>query len=149
LKVEWVSQLGAWGIQGLDNDRAMDFVGNFLDAPSEKLLDEAVRKITDAASDKYLEAPDCERAIAAAEIVPALLGSPIADLPERLASWFKDSSTFRAGRGLVTMAIQSVRRIGTQSELQELWADIDESEAWQQEMADLERRLSSATPMGD
>jgi Domain of unknown function (DUF4259) len=141
--------MGAWGIQGLDNDRAMDFVGDFLDAPSEKLLDEAVRRIADAASDRCLEVPDCERAIAAAEIVAALLGSPIADLPERLASWLKDSATFRADRALVAMAIESVRRIGAQSELQELWADVDESEAWQQEMADLERRLNSAIPVGD
>ncbi len=141
--------MGAWGNRGFDNDCAMDFVGDFLDAPKVKLLDEAFRKITDAPSDKYLEAPDCEEAIAAAEIVAALVGSPIADVPDRLASWIRDgSSSFRADPAILALAIQSVRRISTQSELQELWADVDESEPWQREMADLERRLNSANPKG-
>lgn len=79
--------MGAWSADLFGNDEASDFPDAFLKRPSAEFLSANLRAISKTPRDDYLEAPDCERALAAAEIVAALAGKPAAKLPDDVAAW--------------------------------------------------------------
>lgn len=65
-------QMGAWGVQAFENDDAMDFAADLVDADS---LDVVATSFEAIVPGEYLEAPDCCIALAAAEVVAALRGA--------------------------------------------------------------------------
>ncbi len=85
--------MGAWGYGPFENDDAMDFVGDLETATGTGHLSTILYAISDDRTE-YVEAPESSVAIAAAEVVAALLGHPHPALSRRThplscsASWF-------------------------------------------------------------
>jgi len=122
--------MGAWGHGSFENDDAADFVADVTEGSD---LDR-VRSTLDAVATGtgYLDAPDASEAIAAAEIVAAILGraSPAAIEEEGLLAWAGQFSA-EDGNALAGVANAALTRIlGEASELRELWEEADEFDDW-------------------
>ncbi|MBO0697582.1 MAG: DUF4259 domain-containing protein, partial [Zavarzinella sp.] len=69
----------------------------------------------------------------------AQAGSPAAKLPAEVSAWL--GSQPRPAPELVALARRAVERVLRRSELRDLWADSEDSEAWQAELSGLLARL--------
>ena len=130
--------MGAWEAGSFDNDDAADWVNDFSDEPSRKLIESTLKAVTDI-GDEYLEAPESSMAIAAAEVVAALQNAPHPKLPEGLQEVVSNSK-IASDKNLVNLALKAVERVKTNSELKELWEEGDASE-WLTAINSLEERL--------
>jgi hypothetical protein len=131
--------MGTWGTGSFDSDQALDWVGDLTESGDVSKLTQTVEAVVDEEPDVYLDAGTCVEAIAAAEVVAALLGRP-GDLPEEVADWVSDHSSVDVGqlRQRCVVAIDIV--LGDRSELRELWED---DEQWKRAIADLRERLGA------
>lgn len=130
--------MGAWGAGSFENDDAGDWVWELEEADDSQFLRAALERVTQI-GDGYLEAPLCTQAQAAAEVVAALLGRPVAQLPEEARAWVEAHSG-RHEKSLAPIALEALKRIRSRSELQELW-DESGADEWHTVLDDLERRL--------
>lgn len=160
--------MGTWGTGTFDNDQAMDWCLDFLDAPDglgededepgkDSLIIGALSFVLESVdTEEYLEAPICDEALAAAEIVAAINGKPCPELtpeaePEegeddevddlaQIAQWAeRGETTIRGQASIREMARKAVAAVRADSELKELWG---EDADWDAVTADLERRLA-------
>ena len=131
--------MGAWGINTFENDDAADWIGEFCDEPDKELLVEAFEAVNDI-DDNYLEAPESSAALAAAEVVAALLGKPSASLPDNAKECI-GKLKLKPNEKLVAAAWKAVERVKTDSELKELWDESDDAAQWQATVEDLAARL--------
>ncbi|MDB5034324.1 MAG: hypothetical protein JWQ98_1565 [Chlorobi bacterium] len=132
--------MGAWGSGSFQNDDASDWIADFGDDPDESLIVDALSAVVEM--NDYLEAPDCSVAIAAAEIVAALKGSPNPAMPEEVRESMGILG-MDADRDKVVLALKALERIKTDSELKELWDDAANPAEWYGAISDLETRLAS------
>ena len=130
--------MGAWGTGAFDNDDASDWVYELEDGgidAIESAFDDAIRS-----SD--MSAPTDVNAIAAAEIVAAAIGRPLAGLREDIAAQVvhvaQSVTPEHAER-----ARTAVERVLNASELAELWAETDDDGEWRALVEDLIRRLTA------
>ena len=65
--------MGAWRMGAFDNDTACDWAYELEESSDLSVLDNTFEKVISVGSD-YLEAPDAEEAIAAAEVVARMKG---------------------------------------------------------------------------
>jgi hypothetical protein len=135
--------MGCWGIGTFENDDALDWA---FDLGQNSGLDPVHRVLRAPCDGDYLEAPDACEALAAAEVVAALLSRPASDLPVDVARWIAEHRGLDA-RPYREAALAHVRAaLGTNSELREIWA---ENEAdfpfWKATVEALIARLSSAS----
>jgi hypothetical protein len=130
--------MGAWGAGSFENHDAMDWVIELAASSGDAMLREALAPIA-SSDDRYLEAPECSVAIAAAEAVAAARGHPSESLPEDVAGWV-DAKPIVATE-LTVLARTAVERIVDKSELKDLWDESDSAEAWRDAMTDLRKRL--------
>ena len=134
--------MGAWGYRNFENDSAMDFVGEFLESPTEIAISDSLAFVLDAAADEeYIEVDEASAALAAAEIVAAVIGRAAPDLPEKLSAMIQETG-FETSQKLVARARKAVSVISRESELQELWAEGGEPNEWRQVQRELLTRLS-------
>lgn len=131
--------MGTWDTDSFDNDDAMDFISELSESEDIEVLREAFEAVVDLPADDYLEAPECHVAIAAAEIVAAMRGAPSAHMPEEVGEFITRVKV--RDEELATLAIASVERIRTGSELQELWEESDECADWLEALDELATRL--------
>jgi hypothetical protein len=132
---------GAWETGPLDNDAALDFLAMAEASPDEAPL----RQIFAAAladPKAFLEDEIASRAIAGAELVAAMKGSPAPELPEPALAWAKRQSP-AADQSLIQLAIRAVDRIAASSETRDLWAANGEKDlpAWLAGLGELKQRL--------
>ena len=73
--------MGAWGISAFENDNALDWLGDFCDNPNEQSLEDAFAAVNEI-GEEYLEAPESDEALIAAEVIASLLSLPSSNLPE-------------------------------------------------------------------
>jgi hypothetical protein len=124
--------MGAWGSGPFENDDAMDWVAELESARDLAAVRSALEAVTRA--EEYIDAPAGSIALASAEVVAALRGRPVVDLPPEVTNWVaKQRGLFDAA--LITMAAQAVQIVlseSSRSELSELWneADDDDRDAW-------------------
>jgi hypothetical protein len=91
----------------------------------------------------YLEAPDAEEGLAAAEIVARLKGSPSQQTAytASIDAWIKGLQTGVSDE-LVEKAKLSIVRILTEpSELLELWTASDDFDGWKRTVEEVSKRL--------
>lgn len=131
--------MGAWGIGNFDNDDAADWVYELADSQGTDILVAALEQATSAG---YLEAPESSIALAAAEIVAALLGNPATTLPDEVREW-ATANDVEVDHDLLSLARAAVKRIKEESELQELFQDSDHYEQWVALEDDLIKRLGA------
>lgn len=131
---------GTWGPGVFDSDQSMDTSSIWAESGT---IDDVRNALERALSQSYLEAPEAEDALVAAEVVAASWGKPNKNLPEGLAKWVERQSP--AGlRTLTSEALAAIARVRSaeRSELYELWAEGD-AEEWLSQLDDLEARLRS------
>jgi hypothetical protein len=130
--------MGAWGAGSFENDDAMDWVVRLAEGSGHAVLRDALTPIA-TTDDRYLEAPDCSIAVAAAEAVAAARGHANASLPDEVVGWVRKKPEVTGE--LVTLARSAVDRIAAKSELRDLWDESDSAETWRAAMTDLRARL--------
>ena len=133
--------MGAWGTGVFQDDDSMDWIHELEQAGDTVFLMETLEVVTER-DDGYLEAPECSRALAAAETIAALenVANPV--LPDEVKKWVNVPS-HQDGSNLVPSALKAIERIRTNSELQILWDDSDHAAEWYNVLRDLEARLST------
>jgi hypothetical protein len=134
--------MGAWGTGIFDNDGALDYVGDIVIDSGLSQIEATLDRVLSIKLE-YLEAPDAENALAAAEILARLQGRVNAEKStDELEQWIKKTKISPSGE-LLEKARQSVARILTEpSELLELWNESDEDGAeWRACVENLASRL--------
>src|SRR4051794_36794513 len=129
--------MGAWGTGVFDNDDALDW----FDALERRGADAVLVALeTVPEEDDYIEAPQANEALAAAEIVAAARGRSAAGLPGEGTDWVQAHAA-EIGDELVPLAIGAVTRIRADSELKDLWEEDDSASEWLAVVDDLLARL--------
>jgi len=136
--------MGAWGSGTFENDDACDLVCDLRESTDLSLLEEALR--TAAETDEDLDAGDGSKALAAAEVILALLGNPSPAIAEEedLQAWMK-ANPQRPTAALLALAERAVQQVTAEdSELRELWDEADSLDEWMAEVNTLQAGLRAA-----
>jgi hypothetical protein len=139
--------MGAWGAKSFQNDDACDWVYELEEDSDLAVIEETLAAIAEADKDDYLEAPECSTAIGAAEVVAALLQRPSPDLPDEAKNWVQNFSG-QIPATLPKLAVRTITRIKSDSELKELWDESDEADEWYAVINELEERLKNSALSG-
>jgi hypothetical protein len=134
--------MGAWSTDPFGNDTACDWAFRLEEYDDLSLIQETLRKVN-AIGSEYLEAPDAEEAIAAADTLSRLKGRFYIrnSYTEPVDQWVAKHAT-NPPPELITAAIQAVDRILTApSEALELWQESEEFDSWKNHLEDLTARL--------
>ena len=137
-----VAAMGAWGPGAFENDNACDFAAAVADGGGVSALTEALDRVL-SSEGEYLEAPDAEEGLAAAEIVARLRGSAGEETAYTAAvdAWVKNLRA-AVSDDLAEKARRSTARILVEpSELLELWAESDDFDGWKRGVEELLKRL--------
>ncbi|WP_379653767.1 DUF4259 domain-containing protein [Pseudoxanthomonas sp. UC19_8] len=133
--------MGAWGLGSFENDEAADLVLDALERNDLSVLQDALEAVLTTSGE--IEASDACRAIAATEMLAAILGEPAEAAQEQdgVMDWvarvdqFPDERLVAKGR----LALQKI--LGPDSELCDLWRESGDLEAWMAEVVKIESRL--------
>lgn len=129
--------MGTWGVGAFENDGVSDWVWELEKANDLEVLRQALEP-----ESGYLEAPDGEILIAAAEVLAAALRAPGQGLPEGVVGWLALHPQLNFAE-LLPQARQGLARVLSQdSELVELWEESDEAGDWRRNVEDLVGRLA-------
>lgn len=134
--------MGAWDVDAFGNDTALDWAYGLEQSEDLSLLEQTLQTVLDAGED-YLEAPEAEEGLAAAEVVARLLGNwgVRNAYTEAVDAWVTGIG-LKPGPDLLEMARAAVSRVmAWPSELLELWQDSDALADWQAAVLDLSARL--------
>jgi len=131
--------MGAWGILPFENDNALDWVWQLEEAQDTSVLIDALTAVTSADPDELVE--DGEEALAAAEVVAALRGKPLPELPEEVSAFVKQQGNKKPAASLIKLAIQAVKRLGESSDLQSRWDETESAQKWADSLRNLLKRL--------
>jgi len=130
--------MGAWDVGSFGNDTALDFAGGI------KTVDDLVQAFAALGPEGTIaEADNASEAIAAADLVAAMMGRPAPDFPEDLGKTVSDFGT--ASDELTAAAVRAVQHVRAHSELAELWAE-SKDEDWNGAINDLLARLDPTAP---
>lgn len=134
--------MGSWGTGNLENDGALDWIGDLVDSRAGwDVVATALRNVTEASPGEYLESHACEEALAAAELVASAKDAPPADLTDAAKVWV-DAHRGNLPATLARLAATAARRIRTASELRDLFHEDDNTAGeWDRAIAGLEARL--------
>jgi hypothetical protein len=130
--------MGTWGAGPFDNDDASDWTYELAPDGDVGVVQHALQAVG-GDGDADPDAATCQSAIAAAEVVAAGLGRPVASIPEEVAEWVAAHAEV-AWLEQVPQALGALDRIATGSELTVLWAESDEA-TWRASLEDLRIRL--------
>jgi hypothetical protein len=134
--------MGTWGPGVFENDTACDFATAIASGGGVAALAQALDRVV-SSGDSYLEAPDAEEGLAAAEIVARLKGSPgqPTAYTASIDAWIRDLQTGVPDE-LIGKAKKSIARILAEpSELLELWTESDEFDSWKRGVEEVSKRL--------
>ena len=132
--------MGTWNVGAFDNDDAGDFIDDLAEAPDWRTVLQMLDHVTKTVG--YLEAPEGQMAVAAAAIVAAAVGEAMI-LPD-------DRRELKAAlgappEGAVALARSALARVvAPASELDELWQEGDDHDAWLAQIAALQTTLSAS-----
>ncbi|MEO8376787.1 MAG: DUF4259 domain-containing protein [Candidatus Sumerlaeota bacterium] len=132
--------MGTWDFGPFDNDDASDWLFALEECDDLSVLSAALQAVNNIGGG-YLEAAEGSNAIAAAEVVAALRGQPMENLPENAAAWVSENRKLDAS-SLVATSQSAITRIRTNSELKELFEESGEAEKWYKTLDDLSSRLA-------
>jgi hypothetical protein len=130
--------MGAWGTRNFENDGSQDWIFDLIENKDGGLVADTLARIIN--NIETLEVPDCEEALAAAELVSALMGRPSEDFPEDPLDQL-DVLNLIGTRALRNQAIAAVNKIVASSEMKNYWEDAGQGEAWAAVQAGLIKRL--------
>ncbi len=141
--------MGAWGINTFENDGAMDWLGDFLDDPSEKRLIDTfspeptviqpgfVGKLMGKKPETISTELEGEEVLAAAEVVATISGRPSTSNPDEL----NKLPSISIQPETITKALAAVEAIMAESNLKDCWEGTEDFENWKATVDDLCERL--------
>ena len=130
--------MGAWGDTAFEDDDGLDCAADL--AEGLTTLQETFAVVNDLQPDAYLHAPEAARALAAAEVVAAMLDRPLLYIPASVESFL--ATTPSLDDELRRAAERAVVRVFENSELAELRLGQEE---WADAVADLQTRISDGS----
>jgi hypothetical protein len=136
--------VGTWETGVFDNDTAADWAFGLAEESDTSYIESTLDKVIGVGTE-YLEAPDAEEGLAAADTVARLLGRGGAKTPytEAVDKWLA-SSKLPVDASLAQKALRVVDRVLTEpSEALELWQESDDFEKWKSMLRDLRARLAA------
>lgn len=129
--------MGGWGTGSFENDDAADWLKHLAAIGPADLG----KIFTQAADDPaYLEAPAASIAVAAAEVLAALNGSPAPAAPPAIGEWVKKYPRVSTPE-LNSLAVRALERVRRDSELKDLWMEADGLNDWTSAIEELQTRL--------
>jgi len=135
--------MGAWGVGTFENDHACDYAEDIAGGKDTSRIEATLAHVLSAGA-AYLEAPDAEEALAAADIV-ARLGGHFGKrdaYTESIDEW-AGRIKLQPNKQLVEKARSAIARILREpSEIMELWRDSEDFEAWKSSVEEVAARLS-------
>jgi hypothetical protein len=136
--------MGAWGSGPFENDSALDWANELVDGdglgPLQSALDCTAKSTFD-----YLDVDLGSAAIAAAEVVAALMRKPTSSLPANVAEWIEEHP-IKVTHALVAEAAAAVDAAAADnSEVHDLWRESDGYDEWRAAIDDLRARLRPAS----
>ena len=134
------SHMEPWGVRAFENDTALDWIWELEDEDDTFILSDAFAAIVEAETEGEVDAQSAEEALAAAEVVAAMLERPLPDLPAEVNSYLRKVRR-RPSSELVDLAVEAVERILEGSELRDRWAAAGDAEKWAVAVGDLHYRL--------
>src|SRR5688572_8434233 len=112
--------MGSWGYKTFEDDTALDWIGAFATNPSMSLVQTALERVANA-SDGFVDDRAAAGALCAAEVVAAMNGRAVHNLPEEVALWASQQGS--PPSSLRATAAAAVERVFNDSELREIWED--------------------------
>jgi len=128
--------MGAWGTGSFENDDAADWLAELGSIAPDDLTHILVQT---ADSPGYLEAPASRIAVAAAEVIAALNGSPTEEVPPEIVKWTANRQA--STPELKALALRALERVRKNSELKDLWLEADGLNDWIAAIQDLQTRV--------
>lgn len=140
--------MGSWDVSPFGNDEAREWLSALIAGASTEPVFRALVTAAKVRDGEFLPSQECERAIAAAEIVCCVRNKPTAEVPEELKSWLSQHKLV-AGDQIAAMAVRVLGRITRDSELKQVFDDTDSAEEWYAALHDIQKRLQqSSLPQG-
>ncbi len=139
--------MGAWGIGNFDNDTAADWALEFENSEDLTLVKEIIEQVLNG-DEEYLDADLACEALAAIEVVARLGGNwgEKSAYSEPVDNWVEEHN-LAVSPDLIADCIKTIDRIlGKNSELNELWKESEDYEAWKGRLEDLKNRVSPGKP---
>jgi hypothetical protein len=138
--------MGAWDATIFGNDDACDWAYGLEGVADFSLIEQTLQTVLNVGTE-YLDVPEAEEALAAAEVVAGLLGRwGVRNVYTETAEAWGKRIQLTPSPDLIQRAVQVVDRIMTApSELLELWQEADDADfaAWKATVAELKKRLST------
>ncbi len=137
--------MGAWGSGVFENDAASDWALGLAEVRDTSLIDDTLAKVTNVGAE-YLQGPDAEEGLAAAETVARMKGQwGTRDAHTEAVDRWVERLNRTPSSELVRKAVAVVDRILSEpSELLEMWAESEEFDAWKTSISNLRaRRLTT------
>ena len=134
--------MGAWDTDAFGNDTACDWAYSLEGSGDLSLVESTIDRVLATGSD-YLEAPEAEEALAAAEVIARLQGNwGIRNVYSEPVDTWVQRTQLKPSPNLVRKAHAAIdRMVNSPSELLELWEDSEEVEAWIQSVSDIKSRI--------
>ena len=129
--------MAGWGTGSFENEDASTWLAKLGMISPDDLTQILVRA---ADNPDYLEAPGASVAVAAAEVVAAMNGSPAAGVPAKIVEWTEKNQQPPAPE-LKHLAIRVLDRVRRNSELKDLWLEADGLNDWIAAIQELQTRL--------
>jgi hypothetical protein len=135
--------MGAWGTGIFDNDTACDWAYELEEVEDLSFIEQTLDRVLDTGSE-YLEAPEAEEALAAADVIARLRGNwGTRNSYTEVADVWVERIELIPSTELVAKAVSATERIiSPPSELLELWEEVSDGPAWKQEVEQLRSRLA-------
>jgi hypothetical protein len=136
--------MGTWSVDAFGNDDAADWVYELEEAVDLSPIEDAIAAVLEV-GDEYLEAPEASIALAAIEVLARLGGSSgeKSSYTETADKWVA-STQVKPTVELIDKAQAAIARIlAEDSELNELWQESEEYEAWLASVSDLRARVGA------
>jgi hypothetical protein len=136
------AKVGAWGTGIFENDTACDFAENVAKSKDLKALEQALDRVLASEGD-YLEAPDAEEGLAAADVVARLMGRSRTRTPYTapIDAWVERMES-APSEELVEKARRSIARILAEpSEILELWQESEDFALWKRAVEEIAEHL--------
>jgi hypothetical protein len=136
--------MGTWDTDAFGNDAACDWAYSLEGTGDLSLVESTIDRVL-AMENDYLEAPDAEEALAAAEVIARLQGNwGIRNAYTEPADFWVERTQLKPSSDLVRKAHAAIDRIvHSPSELLELWEDSEEVDAWKQSVSELKSRIKA------
>lgn len=133
------------GDASFQNDTALNWVRDCVERGNPEFLAEALQS---AINSEFIERPDGETAVAAAEVIAAAGGQASTELPAELATWLQQQPHDSIA-ALLPQAREAIERVKDRkvSELSQNWSEQKDS-LWPRRVAELEARLARARRVG-